>query len=101
MGDCAALPLVCSGPHDGCPCFGINRSGCLAAGLEVGDEWHMTGAIYSLSRATKRAQKPTGEWNTMEIELDGKVTRVRLNGELVNEFKDSLLQALFLHIVKE
>ncbi|HYO80610.1 MAG TPA: family 16 glycoside hydrolase [Bryobacteraceae bacterium] len=50
------------------------------------DDWHQTGAIYSLSRATKKAQKPTGEWNTMEIQLDGAVTRIRLNGELVNEF---------------
>ena len=49
-----------------------------------GDEWHCTGAIYSLSRAIKRAQKPTGEWNTMEIELRGQETIVKLNGETVN-----------------
>lgn len=54
-----------------------------------GDEWHRTGAIYSLSRSTKLAQKPQGEWNTMDIELSGPVTRVRLNGELVNEFDPS------------
>jgi 3-keto-disaccharide hydrolase len=53
----------------------------------AGDEWHCTGAIYSLSRAVKRAQKPTGEWNTMEIELRGKETIVRLNGETVNQFR--------------
>src|SRR2546423_2168913 len=28
----------------------------------AGDDWHCTGAIYSLSKATKRAQKSTGEW---------------------------------------
>jgi Domain of Unknown Function (DUF1080)/DinB superfamily len=55
----------------------------------AGDEWHRTGAIYSLSRSTKLAQKPQGEWNTMDIELDGAITRVRLNGELVNEFDPS------------
>jgi hypothetical protein len=52
----------------------------------AGDDWHSTGAIYSLSRAVKRAQKPTGEWNTMEIELRGQETIVRLNGEKVNDF---------------
>jgi hypothetical protein len=52
----------------------------------AGDDWHSTGAIYSLSRAVKQAQKPTGEWNTMEIELRGQETVVRLNGEKVNDF---------------
>lgn len=53
-----------------------------------GDEWHRSGAVYSISKSTRNAQKPDGEWNTMEIELAGPVTRVRLNGELVNEYKD-------------
>ena len=51
-----------------------------------GDEWHCTGAIYSLSKAIRRAQKPMGEWNTMDIELQGQKTIVYLNGEKVNEF---------------
>lgn len=68
------------------PWYGVHN------GYEVqidagGDEWHMTGAIYSLSRATKKAQKPAGEWNTMEIQMDGPLTRVTLNGEVVNEFR--------------
>jgi Domain of Unknown Function (DUF1080)/DinB superfamily len=68
------------------PWYGVHN------GYEVqidaaGDEWHMTGAIYSLSRAVKKAQKPTGEWNTMEIQMDGPLTRVTLNGEVVNEFR--------------
>src|SRR4051794_22428368 len=67
------------------PWYGVHN------GFEVqidsgGDEWHRTGAIYSLSRSTKLAQKPQGEWNVMEIELAGPITRVKLNGELVNEF---------------
>jgi hypothetical protein len=53
----------------------------------AGDDWHSTGAIYSLSRVSKRAQKPTGEWNTMEIELRGQETIVKLNGETVNDFR--------------
>jgi hypothetical protein len=70
------------------PWYGVHN------GFEVqidsgGDEWHRTGAIYSLSRSTKLAQKPQGEWNTMDIELAGPITRVTLNGELVNEFDPS------------
>ncbi len=52
----------------------------------AGDEWHCTGAIYSLSKATQRPQKPTGEWNTMEIRLKGQETIVTLNGQKVNDF---------------
>ncbi len=51
------------------------------------DDWHATGAIYSLSKITKRVQKPKGEWNTMEIVLKGPETIVRLNGEEINDFK--------------
>jgi Domain of Unknown Function (DUF1080) len=53
-----------------------------------GDDWHCTGAIYSISKVTARNQKPMGEWNTLEIELKGPVTRVRLNGKLVNEYTE-------------
>jgi hypothetical protein len=51
------------------------------------DDWHQTGAIYSLSRATKKSQKAPGEWNVMEVQLDGQLTRISLNGEVVNEFR--------------
>ncbi len=71
-------------PHD--PWYGVHN------GYEVqidaaGDDWHCTGAIYSLSKASKRTQKPAGEWNTMEIVLNGQLTTVYLNGEKVNEFR--------------
>ncbi len=67
------------------PWYGVHN------GYEVqidagGDDWHCTGAIYSLSKATKRTQKPMGEWNTMDIQLLGPKTIVFLNGEKVNEF---------------
>jgi hypothetical protein len=52
-----------------------------------GDEWHCTGAIYSLSKATARPQK-NGEWNTMDIDIRGPVTKVTLNGVKVNEYRD-------------
>jgi hypothetical protein len=68
------------------PWYGVHN------GYEVqidaaGDEWHCTGAIYSLSKAAKRLQKPIGEWNTMEITLKGNETIVKLNGEVVNDFR--------------
>jgi Domain of Unknown Function (DUF1080) len=53
---------------------------------QFGTSWHTTGAIYSMSPALARPQKPVGEWNTMEIELRGPRTLVRLNGILVNDF---------------
>ncbi len=53
-----------------------------------GDKWHTTGAIYSISPALKNPQRPPGEWNTMEIVLEGLRTRVFLNGELVNDYTE-------------
>ena len=68
------------------PWYGVHN------GYEVqidgaGDDWHCTGAIYSLSKVTKRAQKPTGEWNTMDIVLNGQETIVYLNGDTINDFR--------------
>lgn len=52
----------------------------------AGDEWHSTGALYSLSKVTMKNQKPNGEWNTMDTELRGQKTIVTLNGKKINEF---------------
>lgn len=52
-----------------------------------GDEWHATGSLYSLSRVAARPMKPAGEWNTMDIVLDGQTTIVFLNGVKVTEFR--------------
>jgi hypothetical protein len=54
-----------------------------------GDDWHTSGSIYSLSKVTRRPQRPAGEWNTMEIKLDGDLTTISLNGETVNVFDPS------------
>jgi hypothetical protein len=53
-----------------------------------GDDWHTTGAIYSIAPAHARPQKPPGEWNTMEIVLDGPRTTVKLNGVVVSEYTE-------------
>jgi hypothetical protein len=50
-----------------------------------GDDFHRTGAIYSLSKATARPSK-VNEWNTMEITLRGQRVIVRLNGVEVQNF---------------
>ncbi len=67
------------------PWYGVHN------GYEVqidarGDEWHCTGALYSLSKVTEMRQKPVNEWNTMDIVLEGQKTTVILNGKKVNEF---------------
>ncbi len=67
------------------PWYGVHN------GYEVqidaaGDDWHTTGALYSLAKVSRRAQKPMGAWNTMDIVLQGQKTVVYLNGQKINEF---------------
>lgn len=50
------------------------------------DDWHCTGTLYSMTRAKARPSKPPGEWNTMDITLDGLRTVVHLNGVLVTDY---------------
>ncbi|HEX8204119.1 MAG TPA: family 16 glycoside hydrolase, partial [Isosphaeraceae bacterium] len=49
------------------------------------DEFHRTGAIYSMSKAATLASK-VGQWNTMEITLKGPAIRVVVNGVTVQDF---------------
>ena len=55
---------------------------------DAGDEHHCTGVLYSLTTAAARASKPPGEWNTMEITLDGPHTVVMLNGTKVTDYTE-------------
>jgi hypothetical protein len=50
-----------------------------------GDEFHRTGAIYSLAKATANPAKP-GEWNSLEITLQGDRVLVAVNGVQVTDF---------------
>ena len=52
---------------------------------DASDDYHSTGVLYSLTKAKARPGKP-GEWNTLEITLDGPRTRVTVNGELVTDY---------------
>jgi len=54
----------------------------------VGGPFHCTGVLYSLTKAMANPQKNPGEWNTMEITLDGPRTIVMVNGEKVTDFKE-------------
>jgi len=54
----------------------------------VGGPYHCTGVLYSLTKAMANPQKSPGEWNTMEITLDGPRTIVIVNGEKVTDFKE-------------
>lgn len=54
----------------------------------AGDEYHCTGVLYSLTKALASPSKPMGEWNTMEITLDGPHTIVVLNGVKVTDYTE-------------
>ena len=54
----------------------------------VGGDYHCTGVLYSLTKAKAHSQKNPGEWNTMEITLDGPRTIVYVNEELVTDFTE-------------
>lgn len=50
------------------------------------NDWHCTGTLYSMTKALARPSKPPGEWNTMDITLDGPRTIVHVNGQLVTDY---------------
>jgi Domain of Unknown Function (DUF1080) len=53
---------------------------------ESGDDYHCTGVLYSMTKALARPYKPVGEWNTLEIAMQGPRTIVKLNGVLVTDY---------------
>ena len=52
------------------------------------DDYHVSGVLYSLTKAMARPQKPAGEWNTLEITQDGPRTVVVLNGAKVTDYTE-------------
>ena len=52
------------------------------------DDYHITGALYSLTKPLSKPGKPGPEWNTMEITLDGPRTIVFVNGEKVTDYEE-------------
>lgn len=54
---------------------------------DSGDDYHVTGVLYSLTKAKSRPSRP-GEWNTLEITLEGPRTRVMVNGDPVTDYTE-------------
>lgn len=51
------------------------------------DDYHVSGVLYSLTKAKARPEKP-GDWNTLEITLNGPRTIVLLNGVEVTDYTE-------------
>jgi len=59
--------------------------------VEIGDwpdDYSCTGVLYTFTKAMARPIKPIGEWNTMDITIDGPHTLVYLNGVKVTDFTE-------------
>ncbi len=52
------------------------------------DDAHATGCLYSINHALARPGKGSGQWNTMEITIDGPHTVVTLNGEKATDYRE-------------
>lgn len=68
-----------------------NEDFAIHHGIEVqiddrDDDWHCTGVLYSMTKAKARPSKPAGEWNTMDITMEGLRTMVALNGVEVTDY---------------
>jgi hypothetical protein len=59
--------------------------------VEIGDwpdDYSCTGVLYTFTKALARPIKPIGEWNTMDITIDGRRTIVYLNSIKVTDFTE-------------
>jgi len=59
--------------------------------VEIGDwpdDYSCTGVLYTFTKALARPIKPMGEWNTMDITIDGPRTVVYLNNVKVTDFSE-------------
>lgn len=54
---------------------------------DSGDDYHVSGVLYSLTKAAARPGK-TGGWNTMDIAIEGPRTIVLLNGVKVTDYTE-------------
>jgi len=68
-----------------------NEDFAVMHGIEVqiddrDNDTHCTGVLYSMTKALSRPSKPAGEWNTMDITMQGLRTIVKLNGALVTDY---------------
>jgi hypothetical protein len=52
------------------------------------DDYHVTGTLYSLTRALAKPGKPGPEWNTMVIRIEGPRTQVFVNDVKVTDYTE-------------
>lgn len=69
----------------------VSEPSAANAGIEVqiddkDNDWHCTGTLYSMTKAMARVPKPVGEWNVMEIRMEGARTVVTVNGVTVTDY---------------
>lgn len=57
--------------------------------IDGDNPFRRTGSVYSFAEAKSKTSKPPGEWNTLEITLDGNLIHTKLNGEQVADFDPS------------
>lgn len=58
---------------------------------EIGDwadEYSRAGVLYSFTRTPSHPLKPLGDWNTMEVIIDGPHTIIFVNGEKITDFHE-------------
>jgi hypothetical protein len=86
-----SAPKANSGVFTRIPIEPKSEDDAINKGIEVqidesGDDYHCTGVLYSMTQAKARPYKPAGEWNTLEIAMQGPRTIVKLNGVLVTDY---------------
>lgn len=58
---------------------------------EIGDwpdEYSRAGVLYSFTRTQSYPLKPLGEWNTMDVTIDGRRTVIYVNGVKITDFRE-------------
>lgn len=58
---------------------------------EIGDwpdEYSRAGVLYNFTRTESHPLKPLGEWNTMDVTIDGPHTMICVNGEKITDFHE-------------
>jgi 3-keto-disaccharide hydrolase len=86
-----SAPQANSGVFTRIPYQPKSEDDAINKGIEVqiqdsGDDYHCTGVLYSMTKAKARPYKPAGEWNTLEIQMRGPRTVVKLNGVVVTDY---------------
>jgi hypothetical protein len=74
----------------------IDERGYDSATNSEGHPLKQTGAIYDLQAPSTLSSRGVGSWNTYVIEANGNNIRVRLNGQLVNDYQSNRQQSGFI-----